>query len=157
MLLAALSASASRSRFSLALRFWNQILTCVSVSFRYSANSALSATERYFCWRNFLSSAISWVLVKGVLGFLSFFCFLSRAGPGAWLWFPPAVTRMQWESLENKVASKVFLLSLWESPQDIAMQRCVSTQESTLVPITWYNSDVGYEVFKLGKWFSFLM
>lgn len=59
--------------------------------------------------------------------------------------------RMQWELLENKVASKVFLLSLWGSPQDTAMQRCVSTQESTLVPITWYNCDVGYEVFKLGK------
>ena len=83
-LLAARSASASLRRFSLARLFWNQILTWVSVSLRYSANSALSATERYFCCRNFLSSAISCVLVKGVLGFRSFFCFLSLAehGPG---------------------------------------------------------------------------
>ena len=126
MLLAALSASASRSRFSLALRFWNQILTCVSVSLRYSANSALSATERYFCWRNFLSSAINWVLVNGVLGFRSFFCFLSRAGPGAWLWFPPAV--MQRESL-SQVTSKVSFLFLWARPHDT---ETLSTQESTL-------------------------
>ena len=74
-LLAALSASASCSRFSLARLFWNQIFTCVSVNLRYSANSALSATDKYFCCRNFRSSAISCVLVNGVLGFRSFFCF----------------------------------------------------------------------------------
>lgn len=74
-LLAVLSASASCSLFSLARLFWNQIFTWVSVSLRYSANSALSATDKYFWCRNFRSSAISCVLVNGVLGFRSFFCF----------------------------------------------------------------------------------
>ena len=79
---AALSASASRILFSLALLFWNHIFTCVSVSFKNSANSALSATDKYLCCRNFLSRAINWVLVNGVRGLRSFFCFFSLAGRG---------------------------------------------------------------------------
>jgi len=50
------------------------------VSFKYSANSALSATDRYLCCLKRLSKAINWALVNGVLGLRSFFCFLSLIG-----------------------------------------------------------------------------
>ena len=68
------SSSASCSRLALARRFWNQILTWVSVRFRELENSARSAMERYCFWRNFLSRASSWDVVKGVRGFLLVLC-----------------------------------------------------------------------------------
>lgn len=70
------SSSASCSLFALALRFWNQILTCVSVRFRELENSARSAMERYCFWRNLRSRARSWEVVKGVRGFRLVLCFL---------------------------------------------------------------------------------
>lgn len=76
------SSSASWSLLALALRFWNQILTCVSVRLRELENSALSAMERYCFWRNFLSRESSWEVVKGVLGFLLFLCFRRLHGVG---------------------------------------------------------------------------
>lgn len=69
------SSSASCSRLALALLFWNQIFTWVSVKFKELENSARSAMERYCFWRNFLSKASSWDVVKGVRGFLFVLCF----------------------------------------------------------------------------------
>lgn len=69
------SSSASCSLFALALRFWNQILTWVSVRFRELENSARSAMERYCFWRNLRSRARSCDVVKGVLGFRLVLCF----------------------------------------------------------------------------------
>lgn len=71
------SISASFSLFSLALLFWNHILTCVSVRFREEENSALSAMERYCLDRNFRSRAKSCWVVKGVLGLRLLLCFRS--------------------------------------------------------------------------------
>jgi len=68
------SISASFNRLSLALLFWNQILTCVSVRFKDALNSALSAILRYCFSRNFFSNARSCWVVKGVLGFLLGLC-----------------------------------------------------------------------------------
>ena len=78
-----LSTSDSCSLFVFARRFWNQILTWVSVNFNWAENSALSAIERYcLCW-NFFSSAASCWAVNGVLGFRFGLCFLRwhRSGP----------------------------------------------------------------------------
>lgn len=62
------------------LRFWYQVLTCVSVRLREAASSIRSWTLRYF-WRSKLrSSCASWWSVKAVrafLGFLSRTCGLS--------------------------------------------------------------------------------
>ena len=44
--ISALYTSASAILFAFALRFWNQIFTCVSVSSSSEANSALSAMLR---------------------------------------------------------------------------------------------------------------
>lgn len=44
-------------RFVLYRRFWNQILTCVSVNFNMAASPARSGPERYFCWLNRRSSS----------------------------------------------------------------------------------------------------
>ena len=68
------SSSASCSRLALARRFWNQIFTCVSVRLSELENSARSAMDRYCFWRNFLSRASSWAVVKGVRGFLLVLC-----------------------------------------------------------------------------------
>lgn len=70
------SSSASCSLLALALRFWNQILTWVSVRLRELENSALSAMDRYCFWRNLRSRASSWEVVNGVRGFLFVLCFL---------------------------------------------------------------------------------
>lgn len=76
------SSSASCSRLAFALRFWNQIFTWVSVRFRELENSARSAMERYCFWRNFLSRASSWDVVKGVRGFRFVLCFRSGHAGG---------------------------------------------------------------------------
>ena len=69
------SSSDSWRRLDLALRFWNHILTCVSVSFKLVENSARSAIDKYcFCW-NFFSNSISCLVENGVLGFLLGLCF----------------------------------------------------------------------------------
>ena len=81
------SISASFNLFSFARRFWNQILTWVSVKLRDEENSARSAIERYCFVLNFLSRASSCWVVKGVLGFRLLLCFLrvhfmlGRRGP----------------------------------------------------------------------------
>lgn len=75
------SSSASWSRFALARRFWNQILTWVSVRVREVENSARSAMDRYCFCLNFLSRARSCEVVKGVRGFRLVLCFL-RGQPG---------------------------------------------------------------------------
>lgn len=69
------SISASLSRFSFALRFWNHILTWVSVRFKEEENSARSAIERYCFDRNFRSRAKSCWVVKGVRGLRLLLCF----------------------------------------------------------------------------------
>lgn len=50
------SISASCKRFALARRFWNQILTCVSVNLSDDENSARSAMLKYCFSRNFFSN-----------------------------------------------------------------------------------------------------
>uniref|UniRef100_A0A8W7PCG5 Uncharacterized protein n=1 Tax=Anopheles coluzzii TaxID=1518534 RepID=A0A8W7PCG5_ANOCL len=59
------SSSASCRRFALARRFWNQILTWVSVSRSDELNSARSAMLRYCFSRNFFSSDSSCWVVNG--------------------------------------------------------------------------------------------
>lgn len=76
------SSSASCRRLAFARRFWNQILTWVSVRFKELENSARSAMDRYCFCRNFLSSAKSCDVVKGVLGFLLVLCFLKGQAGG---------------------------------------------------------------------------
>lgn len=71
------SSSASCRRLALALLFWNQILTWVSVRLSEAENSARSAIERYCFWRNLRSRARSCDVVKGVLGFRFVLCFRS--------------------------------------------------------------------------------
>lgn len=82
-----LSSSDSWSRLVFARRFWNQILTWVSVSLSCAENSALSAMLKYCFSRNFFSSAFSCCVVKGVLGLRLGLCFLKvqRRGPGGGL------------------------------------------------------------------------
>ena len=85
------SISDSWTRFDFARRFWNQILTWVSVRLRLFENSALSAIDRYcFSW-NFFSSDVSCWVVNGVLGFRLGLCFLSAhlRGPKADCAGPP--------------------------------------------------------------------
>ena len=62
------SNSDSCRRLDLALRFWNQIFTCVSVNLSEAENSALSAMDKYCFWRNFFSKADNCWVVKGVRG-----------------------------------------------------------------------------------------
>ena len=71
------SSSASWSLFDLALRFWNQIFTCVSLRLSADENSARSAMERYCFSRNFRSSARSCCVVNGVRGFRLALCLRS--------------------------------------------------------------------------------
>ena len=82
-----LSSSDSWSRLVFARRFWNQILTWVSVSLSWAENSALSAMLKYCFSRNFFSNAFSCCVVNGVLGLRLGLCFLSvqRRGPGGGL------------------------------------------------------------------------
>ena len=71
------SISDSWRRLVFALLFWNQILTCVSVSLSEAENSARSAMLRYCLARNFFSRAESCCVVKGVRGFRLGLCFRS--------------------------------------------------------------------------------
>ena len=71
------SISASLRRFSLARRFWNQILTWVSVSESELENSARSAMDKYCFWRNLRSNERSCWVVKGVRGLRFDLCFRS--------------------------------------------------------------------------------
>ena len=48
------------------LRFWYQVLTCVSDSLSASATSERSETERYFWTRNFRSKNANWECVNAV-------------------------------------------------------------------------------------------
>jgi hypothetical protein len=63
------SNSDSCNLFDFALRFWNQIFTWVSVSFKDAENSARSAMDKYCFCRNFFSKADNCCVVKGVRGF----------------------------------------------------------------------------------------
>lgn len=94
------SSSASWSLLALARLFWNHIFTWVSVRLSELENSARSAMERYCFWRNFLSRARSWDVVKGVRGFLLVLCFLSGQAGGLSL---PAIT-----TIENIVKNHTF-------------------------------------------------
>jgi hypothetical protein len=69
------SISDSWIRLVLARRFWNQILTCVSVSLSWLENSARSEMERYCFSRNFFSREFSCCVVKGVRGLRLGLCF----------------------------------------------------------------------------------
>ena len=52
--------------------FWNQVLTCASVIFRFLARLARSVEARYFClWNRFSSSQI-WMRENEVRGFFRF-------------------------------------------------------------------------------------
>lgn len=62
------SISASCKRFAFARRFWNQILTCVSVKRSDDENSARSAMLKYCFSRNFFSSDSSWAWMKNDRG-----------------------------------------------------------------------------------------
>ena len=68
-------------------RFWNQILTWVSVSLSWLENSARSEMERYCFSRNFFSSEFSCWVVKGVRGLRVGLCFrrVHFSGPGGGL------------------------------------------------------------------------
>lgn len=60
------------TRFHFALRFWNQILTWTSLSFKLCAMWDLSVSERYFLLWNSFSSSSNCSLVKAVLRRLDF-------------------------------------------------------------------------------------
>ena len=55
------------------LRFWNQVLTCVSLSSRRPANSMRSGTLKYFFSANLVSSPSNCFSVNTVLSFLFLF------------------------------------------------------------------------------------
>ena len=82
-----LSNSASCKRFVLALLFWNQIFTWISVNLKDEENSARSAMLRYCFSLNFFSRERSCWVVKGVRGFLLGLCFLRLhfIRRGSWL------------------------------------------------------------------------
>jgi hypothetical protein len=90
------SISDSWIRLVLARRFWNQILTCVSVSLSWLENSARSEMERYCFSRNFFSSEFSCCVVKGVLGLRLGLCFrrVHLSGPVGAL--KPRPERKRW-------------------------------------------------------------
>lgn len=70
--------------FIFILRFWNQILTCLSVRFRSLATSYLRSRERYILNRNSFSSSRVWCLVYGQRFFLvDFACSQLDAGLSA--------------------------------------------------------------------------
>ena len=69
------------------LRFWNQILIWVSVSFSVWASSALSGPDRYLWWLNRLSSSKTWACEKAardrfLRGFRDFVLFGDGLRPG---------------------------------------------------------------------------
>lgn len=113
------SSSASWSRLALARRFWNQILTWVSVRVREVENSARSAMERYCFCRNFLSRARSCEVVKGVRGFRLVLCFLRGQVGLRW----PETTQRMWIT-NNSFKTDHFrtftwqIYSLIDSPQN---------------------------------------
>ncbi|KAG7262819.1 hypothetical protein CRUP_018543 [Coryphaenoides rupestris] len=80
------SSSASWSLLALARRFWNQILTCVSVRLRDPENSALSAMDRYCFCRNLLSRDSSWDVRQLVQSAELLIQFHRRAPPVLRLW-----------------------------------------------------------------------
>ena len=55
------------------LRFWYQVLTCVSLRFSFEASSMRSWTLRYFCLSKLCSSVLSWWSVNAVLALRVFF------------------------------------------------------------------------------------
>lgn len=64
--------SSSMSLLSLALLFWNHVMTWALVRPKDWAISSLSAGERYFWYRNRFSSSKIWWLVKAVRDFRFF-------------------------------------------------------------------------------------
>lgn len=72
--------------FCFILRFWNQILTCVSFSSSVAATSTLRALVRYLLKWNSFSSSVSCLVVKLVR---IIFC---------WPWIPYSVTLTERET-----------------------------------------------------------
>lgn len=103
------SSSASCSRLALALLFWNQIFTWVSVKFKELENSARSAMERYCFWRNFLSKASSWDVVKGVRGFRFVLCL--RRGHAGGLSLPVKCHQKALNKITSRASKGKFKLS----------------------------------------------
>lgn len=62
----------SKSLFSFALRFWNQVMTWAFVSPSCWAIWSRSAGDKYFWYKNLFSSSYIWWFVKAVLDFLRF-------------------------------------------------------------------------------------
>lgn len=60
--------------FSLALRFWNQILTLCSDTLSQDDKSCTSEPERYWVWRNLASKDANCDEENGILGLLSSLC-----------------------------------------------------------------------------------
>lgn len=99
--------------FIFILRFWNQILTCLSVRFRSLATSYLRSRERYILNRNSFSSSRVWCLVYGQRFFLvDFACSQLDAGLfGSRSTFVSAGAFSSCDPLES--ASSGFFLSAW--------------------------------------------
>ena len=78
-----LSTTPALTRFHLARRFWNQILTWTSLRRSWRAISERSVSDRYFLPANSRSSSISWSLLNAV----------RRRRRRRWrsLWPPPSV------------------------------------------------------------------
>lgn len=129
------SSSASWRRLALALLFWNQILTWVSVRLSEAENSARSAIERYCFWRNLRSRARSCDVVKGVLGFRFVLCFRSvhcTLGPanGGRISDEPA----GWE--ERKI-QKEWLIVLLKENINLIISNRLGVMLELLVNPTW--------------------
>lgn len=109
------SSSASWSLLALARRFWNQILTWVSVRVKEDENSALSAMDRYCFCLNFLSRASSCDVVKGVRGFRLVLCFRN--------WQPGLIWPEEWNGWDlirvQYVGCVVFVCSYPENHFDL--------------------------------------
>ena len=113
------SNSDSCKRLDLARRFWNQILTWVSVNFKEAENSARSAIDKYCFWRNFFSKADNCWVVNGVRGLRLGLCFLNwhfKGPKGAGGFKVPFSETWFWR-IFNHLFSPNFssvLLFLWE-------------------------------------------
>lgn len=114
------STSASANLFSLARRFWNQILTWVSVRLSRLENSARSEMDKYCFSLNFFSNEDSCCEVNGVLGLRSALCFRrwQRNGKrgGCW-WFGKFDNGLLWATemeKQEQISIKVWWILIFK-------------------------------------------
>ena len=111
----AASSSAAICRFHLFLRFWNQILTWVSVRCREAASPARSELERYRFMSNVVSNWNTWLRENTVRVFFFFFLWL-RSPPSPLDFIPLSLSTSLPRSSSSGLCA---LLGDWERLLDL--------------------------------------